>query len=162
MILFSNSATPVPVTVRETPERPTPVTAVPEEPERPTPVPPSPAPALAARLATRITDIDWRDDDGTTVITLVADGELSRSRIHDFRLDDPPRHAIQLRGVVEPYPSLRVDVGGQRVERIRTWHHGELEPPELHVVLDLAGPSVAVSSVRSAGSRVTVTVAGEQ
>jgi hypothetical protein len=156
------AVTAAPVAARETPARTTAVTPEPVERERPTPVPvpPTPVAVVATTSATSITDIDWRDEDGSTVITLVADGELSRSRVHDFRLTDPPRHAIQLRGIVEPYPSLRIEVNGRRVERIRTWHHGELEPPELHIVLDLAGPGARVSSLRSEGSRVTVTVVG--
>jgi hypothetical protein len=49
-----------------------------------------------------------------------------------------------------------VSSGAALLERVRVGHHPELEPPELHVVLDLATDDVEATAVEVGQGRMEV------
>jgi hypothetical protein len=104
---------------------------------------PTPAADDAAREARRVESITWREEDGATVVEIVTDAPLAAPLLHSAPMSGPPRLLLRLGGILEPYPVLRNEVAGPRLEAIRTWHHAERTPPELHVVLDLTAAADA-------------------
>jgi len=167
---------PAPVAAVETPGEetattPAAVAAVPDptNPAAQTPTPGAGPPAPLATLApqprqeaagraTRVERIEWSEQDGATVVTISADGPLSQERARQMRLEDPPRVVVRLLDIRHAYSSLTLEVGGPRLQRIRTWHHAEQSPPELHVVLDLTGASVVQRELSVSGSRLQITL----
>ena len=51
-------------------------------------------------------------------------------------------------------------VGSAQLRRVRSGVHREMTPPELHVVLDLAGSRVAITSLDAGGAQVRVRLEG--
>jgi hypothetical protein len=67
---------------------------------------------------------------------------------------------LQLFGVSEAYTPYTTPVNGPRLSAVRAWYHGDRQPPELRVVLDLAATGVTVDDVRLDGDEAVVTLGG--
>lgn len=128
---------------------PTPVAAVPE-PSR-TPEAPS-GPPLS-----EITDIVSRPAaGGGTEVVLQADGVFGPDRFLHSRIEgNPPRELFRIPRVARNFRSSRITVGTAEVLQVRVGHHPE-QDNELHVVLDLAHPSVQVVGVEPAGRELRI------
>lgn len=119
------------------------------------PVAPSPAPAgprltvveaIGARLAAG----------GGTEVVIQADGVFSTDRFLQSRIEgNPPRELFRIIGVERPYPSTRIEVKTAELIQVRVGYHPE-QGNELHVVLDLAHPSVQVVRVEPAGRELRI------
>lgn len=106
-----------------------------------------PEPALAAGpAATRVQSITWEHIAGGTEIVVQGDGAIRSESYRHTRIDGgAPRELIRLIGIQAAYPKSEIPVATLQVRRIRIGYHQETSPPELHVVLDLAGPRVQVT-----------------
>ncbi len=98
-------------------------------------------PALAA--------ITWDLEADATVVTFELAGGLEPNDVELAPMVDPPRLLLRLPGVQGAFPELLLTVASPEVDQIRTWLHDELDPPELHVVLDLARDDVALAAADS-------------
>ena len=108
--------------------------------------------------ATRVERIVLGRGHGGSVVSIGLDGSLTGERIRHFPMDAPPRYGVQLRGIRSPYRGEVVGAGTPEVERVRVGFHGEVTPPELHVVLDLAAAGAV--EVVPKGGLVEIRVAG--
>ena len=115
----------------------------------------------AAAPARRVTRITWQQRDGATELEIWGDGRFVPGSYQRSSLGgERPRELIRLGGIEEPYGGGSVEVGTPQVSRVRTGHHVETEPDELHVVIDLAGPGVAASELRADGERLWLRLEG--
>ncbi len=108
-----------------------------------------------------LTDIsvDSRDD-GTSVLEIIANRQLEPGTFFHFRATGaPPREVICFRGVQRPFRQLKLQIGDSNVVRIRTGHHPEFTPPELHGVLDLSCDAVGGRRVIADGARLIMELA---
>jgi hypothetical protein len=112
----------------------------------------------ATAPATRVERISWTREGRATVAVLTFDGIIDDASVRHFRLDGPPRRVIQIKGIVEPYSEYFVAAKDPLLDRVRTWHHDQRRPAELHIVLDFARPEVQVESVTFSGNRLVVTL----
>lgn len=128
-------------------------------PDAPSP-PPGSEPALtteepaaaeaAAAPADRIRVITWDESSTGTVVTFWGNGGFLPERVVHFRIDgERPRELVKLRGIDLPFPQSVLDLGTPEVNRIRTGFHPQDRVNELHVVLDLAGPGVAIERIET-------------
>jgi uncharacterized protein (TIGR02266 family) len=123
--------------------------------------PPAGAPGAAAAPARRVTRITWRREGGATEVEIWGDGRFVPGSYHHSTLGgERPRELIRVTGIGEPFAGGSVEVGTPEVSRVRTGHHVETDPDELHVVVDLAGPGVAASELRADGSRLRLRLEG--
>jgi tetratricopeptide (TPR) repeat protein len=95
-----------------------------------------------------------------SVVTLTFDGQIARASVAHWRLTDPPRHMIAIRGIGEKRVPYQVDFDGPRVEAVRSAIHTEKDPVEIHVVIDRATDDVQIDSVRVAGRVIMVDLSG--
>lgn len=160
------------------PEAPSPPAVASAEPPAPAAAePPAPtaveSPAAAAGSAapdsgagyvplTAIERITAEERRSETVVTLWGNGRFNPRRLTQLRIPaDPPREVFKIRGVTRPLRPAEVPVHTWQVGAIRTGLHLENGEPELHVVLDLAGPWVVVTSVEVDGDRLHIHLTGE-
>ena len=148
------SAAPVP-TAGAAPERSAPPAAA---------EPPAAEPAVAPPLgppATHIDKITWRQDGGATDLVIWMNGTVAADAFRHSHLGGPvPREVFRLRGIDAPFAQAELPVGTGQLRRVRTGYHPELSPPELHVVLDLAGMGVTMTSVEAEATRLHVRLEG--
>lgn len=86
-------------------------------------------------------------DAGRTTISLRPPrGETLGAWRHYRIADGPPRHVVVVSGIAHPPTGNQVEVDDARVRRVRIGHHPDADPPELHVVLDLADASVEIET----------------
>ncbi|RMH18405.1 MAG: AMIN domain-containing protein, partial [Acidobacteria bacterium] len=90
--------------------------------------PASPPPPAGALL-----DVVVASGEGWVEVRLVADGQLLYSHLS---LVDPPRFAVDLRGVINRVAQSSLPAGGELVERVRVAQFTR-RPPVTRVVLDL-------------------------
>jgi uncharacterized protein (TIGR02266 family) len=103
-------------------------------------------PVAAGPAATRVQSITWEHIAGGTEIVVRGDGVIRSGSYRQTRIDGgAPRELIRLIGIQAAYPKTEIPVATLQVRRIRIGYHQETSPPELHVVLDLAGPQVQVT-----------------
>lgn len=102
--------------------------------------------------------VSWRIAEDSTVVALELAGGLSAEAVTVSRLPAPPRLLIRVPQATEPPSQLRLEVGSAEVVAVRSWLHSELRPPELHVVLDLAGDDIELLEVRREPQRVLLAV----
>lgn len=157
-----------PTTGRRAPVRPAPAPAAPAAPAPDASVPeaaaaqPAPAPASepakpAGPPATFVERITWEEASGGTDVILWGNGALRSDRFTRDRLaGNPPRELIKLTGVERPFPGSRVVVGTGDVLQVRVGYHPKAGGNELHVVLDLAHPSVQVTGVEEGEDRLRI------
>jgi hypothetical protein len=105
-----------------------------------------------------LSDISWKTTADGLEIVLTTDGLVPRTRVKQFRLENPPREAIRLLGVPDKFDRPTVTVGEGGVRQIRTGWHRRSGGPELHVVLDMASPAAQVTNVGVDGPKVIITV----
>ncbi len=93
--------------------------------------------------------IEWQRERGGLLVELRADGVVGSADYDVVRLGETesPRVLLRLRGVSRAFPQPRLAVQSPEVLQIRTGYHDEGEVSELHVVFDLAGGQVRLSSV---------------
>lgn len=124
--------------------------------------PAQPASPLATATAapvtgplSRIERITWEESFGGTDVTLWGNGAIREEAYKRVRIGgDPPRELIRISGVDRPFPLPRVVVGTGDILQVRTGFHPSPEGNELHIVLDLAHPSVQVTRVEAAEGRL--------
>jgi hypothetical protein len=96
---------------------------------------------------TRITHVSVEPGDGdSTVIAVSFDGPITAHRWSHID-GEAPRAVVKIAGIVEAYRPFHVAVEDGRVRRIRIGHHPEADPPEEHLVFDLADDRVAITRV---------------
>jgi molecular chaperone DnaK len=156
---------PVPETATPTatpsPEA-TPAPAVPT----PVPAPVIPAPAQAVQEAapeeagpalTQLDRITWEEAFGGTDVILWGNGAIRPESFTRTRIEgNPPRELIRLSGIRRSFPQSRVVVGTSDVLQVRAGYHPEMGRGELHIVLDLAHPSVVVTGVEPGPHRLRI------
>jgi hypothetical protein len=98
--------------------------------------------------------------DGATEVEISADGALGESRLRHGWMGDPPRYLLRFIDVEDAVGWTRKETGLARVPSVRVGYHGELQPPQLYIVLDLAGEAVRITAVRIDGTSVTVVLGG--
>jgi hypothetical protein len=105
---------------------------------------------------TRVTGVSvQRSGDDATVVEVTFDGPIAGHR--RFHMNgEAPRALLRIAGIVEAYRPYEVPVGDGRVQRIRIGHHPELEPPEEHLVFDLADAGVEITRVEEQGRALRV------
>jgi len=118
--------------------------------------PASRALSAEAPSGTRITGVAVRDRGGdATVVVVTFDGPIAGHR--RFHMGgEAPRALLRISGIVEAYRPYEVPVDDGRVLRVRIGHHPELDPPEEHLVFDLADVGVTISRVVEEELRLTV------
>ncbi len=123
-----------------------------------TAAPPEPEPTVPA--ATNLERITWRRGSAGTAVILEADGRIRPDMVSHGRMDGAPgpRMALYLAAVAAGDLPYRTEVSGPRLKAIRVWYHDDTSPPQLHVVLDLAGPWVTASAPQVDGRRLVVTL----
>jgi hypothetical protein len=118
-----------------------------------------PAETIPAAPLTGLSRITWSESGDETVLTLVADGELSSQQVELVPITGgAPRLVIKIRGVERPFQPAVLEVATSHVLRVRTGLHAG---GELHVVVDLAAPGVSVGDLTARGSRLEVRLGGQ-
>jgi uncharacterized protein (TIGR02266 family) len=115
------------------------------------------APAADAPL-TRLDQVTWEQRaSGGTDVVLWGNGAIPPEAYQRTRIEgNPPRELIRLAGVRSPQPQARVVVGTAEVLQVRLGYHPEIGSGELHVVLDLSHPAVAVTGVEREPRRLRI------
>ncbi|HEV8581795.1 MAG TPA: TIGR02266 family protein [Thermoanaerobaculia bacterium] len=128
---------------------PEPAPAVP--PPAPEAAVPAPSPVLepdSGPALTRLDQITWERVSGGTDVLLWGNGAISPETYKRSRIEgNPPRELIRLSGVQAAHRQDRVVAGTAELLQIRMGYHPEAGRGELHVVLDLAHPTVAVTGM---------------
>jgi hypothetical protein len=115
------------------------------------------APGAVASPPIHLERITWRETDSETVLTLVADGPFEPGGYTIARLEEgPPREVIRVAGVTRPFFMSTLPVGTSHLIRIRTGLQADTDPPEMHVVADLATAAVHVIGVELAGDALEI------
>jgi hypothetical protein len=107
--------------------------------------------------------ITWSDGETASDFLIWGDGPIPPAAVDHFRLDDGlPRLVVRIHGVERPFQGERIEVGGPRVERIRTGFHPAAagRPAALHVVFDLSAPGVRAGGVEESEGRLRVRFEG--
>ncbi|MDX1996585.1 MAG: TIGR02266 family protein [Thermoanaerobaculia bacterium] len=108
----------------------------------------------------RIESITWESrPDGLDVI-LTADGKVEEWDYTLLHLTGPPRELIKIENVERGFDATQLDTGSPDVPRIRVGFHSTPGGNELHVVLDLATPSVRVEHTNADGRQIRLRVVG--
>jgi uncharacterized protein (TIGR02266 family) len=145
-----------PPAARPAPSRPPVASPPPATPPEATPAPPAPV-APQGPVLTRLERVtSERTADGTDIL-LWGNGEIPSATYARERIEgNPPRELLRLSGVRGAQAQTRVSVGTAEVLQVRTGYHPELGDGELHVVLDLAHPSVAVTGIEQEPRRLRI------
>ncbi|HKV07795.1 MAG TPA: hypothetical protein VJ725_06645, partial [Thermoanaerobaculia bacterium] len=149
-------AEPAPAT--EIVEEGQPQPAAAETAPAPAPAPPVAEPAKpTGPPASFVSKITWEEALGGTDVILWGNGAIRSDRFTRSRIDgNPPRELIRLTGIDRAYPGTRVVVGTGDVLQVRVGYHPKAGGNELHVVLDLAHPTVAVTRVEEGEDRLKI------
>ncbi|HEX4960956.1 MAG TPA: TIGR02266 family protein [Thermoanaerobaculia bacterium] len=142
---------PPPVVVAQTPP------ASPKPGAKPPAEKPAPVPAVredSGPAVTGVGKITFEKAFGGTDVILWGNGAFrSGSYVRSHIDGNPPRELIRISGIKGAAPAARVAVGTPEVLQVRTGIH---PGNELHVVLDLAGPKVAVTRVEEGENRLRI------
>ena len=112
--------------------------------------------ALESPAGTHVTQISVeRRDDDSSVVAVAFDGPINGHRWYHM-YGEEPRAVLRIAGIVEAYWPYEVAVEDGRVRRIRIGHHPEFDPPEEHLVFDLADNRVAITQVVKQDQRLVV------
>ena len=118
---------------------------------------PSEPPKPTGPPLTAVRDITWEEAFGGTDVILWGDGAVRSEAYERTRIDgNPPRELIRLKGIERPFPKSRVVVGSAEVLQVRVGYHPRPGGSELHIVLDLAHPDVAVTRVEEGEDRLRI------
>lgn len=142
------------------PVEPMPADAAPE-PAEPPPAAPEPGRGgKRERHFKRIEAITWeKRADGVDVI-LTADGKVEEWDYTVLHLTDPPRELVKIENVERGFDQNVLEVGSRDLPRIRIGFHDTPGGNELHVVLDLATPSVRVEHTDAQGREIRLRLVG--
>lgn len=134
-------ATPMPEVVRRREE----------EAPAPAPAPAGPAgpAALTGPAVTAVERITFEQAFGGTDIILWGNGAIRPEVYSQSHIGDPPRELIRLTGISRPFPAAKVAVGTGEVKQVRVGYHEKAGGSELHVVIDLADPTVQVTRIEA-------------
>ncbi len=117
----------------------------------------SPAPTLPPAGA--LADVSWQVQGGATVVTVTVDGSIAPDRVASLHLDAPARQVVKVAGVDGRFGNRTLAVGTPQVTRIRTGYHRETSPPEMHIVIDLAGTAVRAAEPLVENDRIILVFA---
>jgi uncharacterized protein (TIGR02266 family) len=133
------------------PAEPTPAAAAPPVvPAAASPVPAGPPLTVVEKIGSR------QASGGGTEVVILADGIFSADRFLQMRIEgNPPRELFRITRVERAYPETRITVKTAELLQVRVGYHPE-QGNELHVVLDLADPSVQVVKVAPAGRELRI------
>ncbi|MCH9650355.1 MAG: PilZ domain-containing protein [Deltaproteobacteria bacterium] len=124
------------------------------ETPRPTPVEPTPRTPM-----TRVTGIDFQELQGATRLVITTNGRIDDGRFKYVRIEaGSPRLLIRLLGIEQGYPKVAVPMSTSEARQARIGFHPDRGQGELHVVVDLANPSVQAKSVERQGAKLVVTL----
>lgn len=124
----------------------------------PAPPPPLPDEGGAPR-ARALTDIEWTEATGITLITLTADGNLAPGSYSYSEIGgDKPRVLIRLRGLRTPYRRGQLALDTATVIGIRNGWHERPEGDEQHVVIDLRSDRSRLDGFETLGSRIVIKI----
>jgi hypothetical protein len=113
--------------------------------------------AATAAAPRTVVDLDWSDNaDGTTTVVVTVDAELVPESYRSYSVPQPPRAVVVIRGISETLEPRTIPVGDRNLVQIRTGLHRDGGAPELHLVFDLADPSVRVLEVSGNGAALRV------
>ena len=100
--------------------------------------------------------------DGLTVVTVHSDSEFEARHWTKARLSDPARVVVRLKSFGPQLPTMNIDVDDALLDRIRLGFHPEVDPPEVHLVMDLVSEDIEVAQIRPRGSDLLIYLVGEQ
>jgi len=131
--------------------------ATPTSPGRTVPPSPQTLAASAGPPLTRLDRVTWERAAGGTDVVLWGNGAIPPEAYQRTRIDgNPPRELIRLSGVRSPHPQSRLVAGSAELLQVRTGYHPEIGNGELHVVLDLAHPTVAITGIEQEPQRLRI------
>lgn len=111
----------------------------------------APAPGPALETMERIT---WEEVPGGTDVILWGDGAIRSDTYSRTRIEgNPPRELVRLTGIRRPFGQARIVAGTRELLQVRTGYH---PGNQLHVVLDLAHPSVQVAGVEEGARQLRI------
>lgn len=114
-----------------------------------------PPSGAAASSVTAVTVVERGGE--VTVVEIVGNAPFLTGGARHFHLGgELPREVLRIAGITRRYRPYTTPVGDANVLRVRVGHHPEYDPPELHVVFDLASDGVAISRVEQEGDRLLV------
>jgi molecular chaperone DnaK len=126
----------------------------------PAPAQAAPFPAVSEDAGTPLTAVEkitFEAAGGGTDVIVWGNGAIPASVYTQSRIDgNPPRELFRLSGIRQPFARARIVVGTPEVLQIRTGIHPGAHGNELHVVLDLAHPNVAVTQVEAGPQRLRI------
>jgi hypothetical protein len=112
------------------------------------------APGTAGRLLELATR---RDSDGSTLITITADGPIPALRHRHIRVsDEPPRDVISIVGVDMPDAPPLIPVDDACLRSIKVVHRADQTPQAVHLVLNLTSPEVRHEEVAGRDDQIIV------
>ena len=114
------------------------------------------APPTAANPATRLNGLRWEPlPGGGTRVAIGLDGSFALSRLRASRIGGAaPRLVVRLLGLAAGAPRSPWEPATAEVRRIRAGRHDGDGGPEIHLVLDLAGPEVRLARSEVAGGEL--------
>lgn len=130
--------------------------ASPEPPSRKTvPVPPAPE----EEPFTRVLNITWEQLEGELLVTIYLDGSVREWDYSHVRVGSPPpRELVIIRGVREPFARKNIPVAAAMLDQIRVGFHPKRGGNELHVVLDVARPTVYLERMEASDREIRLYV----
>lgn len=107
-------------------------------------------------VLTGVRKISFEILQGQTVISIHGYGTWGSESYKVYRVGDRsrPRQLVKIYGIRNPFSPNRMNIGSEQVHRVRIGHHPEFDPPELHVVADLANIGVELVDVSAIGSKL--------
>ncbi len=132
-------------------------------PPAPRPAPASSRPAARAGNAaspaagatfSKVLNIISEPQGDELAVTIFLDGRVEEWQYSVARLQSPPRELVRIQGIHQPFPRSELPVSNALARRIRVGFHPEKPKSELHVVVDLAGPGVALERSEAAGKEI--------
>ncbi len=117
-----------------------PVEAQPVMPAAVAPIPGPSGEPLGDVVASQLRTVDIGDQNGTTTVRIVGDGEFFYSTL---TLGAPDRFVVDLIGVVNMAPNTNIAVENNVVERVRIAQYKPYPEPVSRVVVDLRDSSTA-------------------
>jgi len=122
------------------------------EQSAPVPAAEAPAPervveAVPTTKADAIESIDVEAGSAGTIVRIRGNGALEDGAVSMENLSSPPRVLVRLRGIRSVYRPFTIEAATAEVTRARIGHHKDRRPPELWVVLDLAGPQAEIGGI---------------
>jgi hypothetical protein len=107
--------------------------------------------------ADHVNKVAWTSIQGTTVITVTANGRLAPDRVVVEEFAKPPRSRVRVRGIARPYDVFQEKSGLPNVATLRVVHYPELVPPELVVVVE-PSEGATVTGVKVDGRMIVIQV----